>query len=201
MTCPGGYQSAAGNTCTIVCPPDFKYIQEGGTQKCVYITDNTKYVVINSLPVPTDANNIPEPFARETSRVALELLNIRNRLASESDTQLSLESAQAQGRLWQSQYGAIQSDFASYESDADKLREVADSLKPLRPPTAPAEDLEKERKAVSAVFQKNYLVIQISLFLVFLVLLVYVILPVQYAHFIAFFLLISGVMIGIFLRK
>lgn len=201
MACPGGYQEGVGATCVIMCPPDFKYIQEGGTQKCVYITDNTKSVVINSLPKPPNPNTPTDAYTRETARVSLELLNIRNKLTVENDTKSFLASAKAQGDAWKSYYGAIQSDFASYEADANKLREVTNSLRSHRPPTAPADDLEKERRAISATLQTNYLFLQISLFLVLLVLVIYVILPAQYAHFLAFLVLISGIMIGIFLRK
>lgn len=201
MACPGGYQEGTGGACVLTCPPDFKYVQEGGTQKCVYITDNTKSVIINAFVKPSDANTIPETYARESARVALELLNIRNELAVEENTRTSLENARVQGENWNSQYGKIQSESASYGEDIEKLNSVTESLKPRRPPTAPQDDLEKERRAVSAALQKNYLLLQISAFIAFVVLFVYVVLPVEYAHPTAFLLLVSGIVIGIFLRK
>lgn len=201
MSCPGGYQEGTGNTCVIACPPDFKYIQEAGTQKCVYITDNTKSFIVNSLPKPANIANLPTSYTQESARVSAELLQIRSRIQSDVDAQTSLQSAKTQGQVWESQYGAIESDYASYEGEAGAVREVADSLKPHRPKTAPQDDLEKERRAITEAVQKNFLVIQISLFLVFVALFSYIVLPIDYAHTIAFLLLISGVMVGIFLRK
>lgn len=201
MACPAGYQDGVGNACVIACPPDFKYIQEGATQKCVYITNNNTSFIVNSLPRPTAGAAIPSAYEVESSRVAGELLMIRSQIQAELDAMATLNNAKTQGAAWQSQYSAIQGDFALYESDADKLRQVTDSLKPRRPKIAPQEDLEKERRAITDIVQKNYLLIQISLFLVFAVMFVYVAVPLRYAHFIAFLLLISGVMTGIFLRK
>lgn len=201
MSCPTGYQDGIGDACVFACPPDFKYIQEGSTQKCTYITDNSKSFIVNSLPKPTAEGSLPSAYGVESARVAAELLAIRSRIEAEKDVTRTLENAQSQGDAWNSQYGAIQSDFALYESDAEKVRDIADSLKPHRPKTAPQEDLEKERRAITEALQKNFLPIQISLFIVFVVMFVYVTLPVDYAHLIAFVLLFSGVMIGIFLRK
>lgn len=185
----------------VYCPPDFKYVQEGGTQKCVYATNNARAVVVNSLPKPESLENLPASYRDEQRRVSDAVYSIRRQVEIETDMKTALKNAQAQGNAWESQYGAIQSTFSSYENDAEKVREVADSLKPHRPKIAPQEDLEKERRAITETVQKNYLLIQISLFLVFAVMFVYVVVPVKYAHFIAFLLLLSGVMIGIFLRK
>lgn len=80
------------------------------------------------------------------------------------------------------------------------IREVKNSLKPFRPPTAPASDLEKERKAITDVARRNLYFVQIALFLVVIVMLCYVILPLDYANGIAFLLLCVGIALGFFLK-
>lgn len=82
----------------------------------------------------------------------------------------------------------------------NEIKKVKDSLKPFRPPTVPSSDLEKERKVITIVARRNMYFLQIVLFIVVLVLLSYVILPLQYANPIAFLLLCSGVALGFFLK-
>lgn len=85
-------------------------------------------------------------------------------------------------------------------SVAADIREVKDSLKPFRPPTAPASDLEKERKAITDAARRNLYFLQVALFLVVIVMLCYVILPLDYANGIAFLLLCVGIALGFFLK-
>jgi pilus assembly protein TadC len=81
------------------------------------------------------------------------------------------------------------------------MREVIDSLKPFRPPTAPSSDLEKERKEITEITKRNLYFIQFALLLVVLVLLSYVLLPFDSANLIAFLLLCVGIGLGFFLRR
>jgi hypothetical protein len=101
-------------------------------------------------------------------------------------------------------HDSIQSDYAQFTGEAAAARDIkatADTLKPLRPPTAPANDIEAEKRAIVFGDNPTLLLLQVSLFLVFLSLLTYLLVPVDYAHPIVFLLLCGGIAIGIFLVK
>jgi hypothetical protein len=99
-----------------------------------------------------------------------------------------------------SEYNRIQSEYAAYTEGADALKETVDIVKPMRPPTAPAVDIAKERKAILAS-STDLLFLQISLFLIILSLLTYLFIPTSYAHLIVFLLLCVGVGLGFFLLR
>ena len=86
-------------------------------------------------------------------------------------------------------------------SAADDIRSTWMQLKPLRPPTAPAEDLEKERKAIAFDVRRSVLFIQVALGLIVLALVAYLVLPASWANGVAFLLLCVGVAVGFFLRE
>jgi hypothetical protein len=90
---------------------------------------------------------------------------------------------------------------ATDQTVASKFRQVIDSLKPFRPPTAPSSDLEKERREITDAQKTSLFYIQLALFIVVLALLGYVLLPVDVAHGSAFLLLCVGISLGFFLRK
>ena len=90
---------------------------------------------------------------------------------------------------------------AIVSSNANTIEEVINSLKPFRPPTAPASDLEKERKEITLLSTRNLYFIQIALFLVVLAMLSYFVLPLDTANLIAFALLSVGIAMGFFLRR
>jgi hypothetical protein len=102
-----------------------------------------------------------------------------------------------------SSYGRIQSEYASYSNQGvlDAVRSTEQALKPLRAKTAPAEDLELERRKITTDAQQSLALIQLALFLVFLSLLSYVVLPREWAHGISFLLLCVGIGSGFFLRR
>ena len=102
------------------------------------------------------------------------------------------------------EYSRIQSEYATYSG----TREVQDAitgtervLRPLRSAVAPAEDLERERRAITEELQRNMLLAQIAIFLVVVSMLSYLILPTDWAHGITFLLLCVGIATGFFLRK
>lgn len=80
------------------------------------------------------------------------------------------------------------------------LTDVNQSLKPFRPPTAPASDLELERKAIRTG-RPSLLYIQLALFILLAVMVSYVVLPASTAHGLSFLLLCVGIAVGIFLRR
>jgi len=104
-----------------------------------------------------------------------------------------------------SEYAKIQSEYATYSPQSDigkQYREASDSVKPLRPPTAPAEDIQKVRNDImNPVRTPGVLYIQICLFIIFLCMLAYLVMPATYAHGTSFLLLCVALSIGIFLRK
>lgn len=81
------------------------------------------------------------------------------------------------------------------------LRSVSDSLAPFRPPTAPASDIEIEKKKIIKGGGPNFLFLQTTIFMIALSVLCYMVLPLQYAQPIALILLSVGVAVGIFLWK
>lgn len=89
---------------------------------------------------------------------------------------------------------------ADAENVRSAMRDVANSLNPFRPPTAPSSDLEKERKEIADAAKTNLFFIQAALFLVVLSMLTYAVLPLDTANMIAFGLLSVGIAIGFFLK-
>lgn len=101
-------------------------------------------------------------------------------------------------------YSEIQSEYASVsgmQGLGAGVRETEQALKPLRAKTAPAEDLELERRKITLDAQQSLTLVQFALFLVVLSLLSYVVLPREYAHGITFLLLCVGIATGFFLRR
>ena len=95
-------------------------------------------------------------------------------------------------------YGAIKSEYASVDG---ALEDTKKAMKPLRPPTAPADDLSLERQLILYGPKVDMLMIQIALFLIVLSLLSFLFLDSVTAQGITFLLLSTGVALGFFLRK
>lgn len=94
-------------------------------------------------------------------------------------------------------YSEVQSQAANFRA----IREVNESLKPMRPPTAPASDIAMSRKAILASSAPNILLLQILLGILVLCLVGYAMLPLNVAHGVAVILLAVGIALGIFLKK
>ena len=191
LSCPNGFEQGLMFSCVAKCPGEFKNMG----QECKHVTKNRSFQLM-SLPMVERGNPIPSTFENESKRVGEEAAKIQeeirvtDRLLKEKDTHVQ-------------QYSKIQSDYAAYKETNDVVREieqVKNSLKPFRPPTAPSSDLEKERKAITEDANRNLFFLQIALFLVVLVMLSYVILPLEYANPIAFLLLCVGIALGFFLK-
>lgn len=102
-----------------------------------------------------------------------------------------------------SKYGYIKSEYATVSIGsqvAKDIRETEQALKPLRAKVAPAEDLELERRKIAEDARKPLIFIQLALFIVFLCLVSYVVLPQNWANGISFLLLCVGVAGGFFLK-
>jgi hypothetical protein len=94
------------------------------------------------------------------------------------------------------EHSKIQGQYAAFA-----VKSTSDALKPLRPPTQPASDIEAVRKSILATAAKNLHLIQVALTTILIALLIYVLVPAPYAHGIAFLTLCVGTAIGIYLTK
>lgn len=101
------------------------------------------------------------------------------------------------------EYSRIQSEYATYNVAGlgTAIRDTEKALRPLRAKTAPAEDLERERRAISTEVQRNMLLAQFAIFLVIASMISYLVLPSEWAHGITFLLLCVGIATGFFLRR
>ena len=207
LSCPSGFEPGILLTCHVACPPDFKYVQEPGTvigpptEKCVYRSNNSLSVRLNPLPQLNTGDSVPTSFTEEHDRVLAETENIKGVAASQDKKSKELD---ANRYGYEKEYTQIQSEYAAWkdsQSAQEKLREVKNSLKPFRPPTAPSSDLEKERKEITDLAKRNMFFIQAALFLVVLAMLSYFMFSLDTANLIAFALLCVGIAMGFFLRR
>jgi hypothetical protein len=210
ISCPADFEQGLFLTCHKRCPDDFKYSSEGGVgttsgnEMCVYRDDNAKTVSLVALPALTQGAAEPSTYADERTRFEQELATVRAAIASDEAIQTEVRLQQAKKGDFAVEYSRIQGEYAGYTSaggTTEVIKEVSNSLKPFRPPTAPASDLEKERKAISEISNQKLLMVQIALFIVVLVLLTYVVIPGNSAHTVAFLLLSVGVAAAFFLRR
>lgn len=89
-------------------------------------------------------------------------------------------------------------NYAEFSAELEKTNK---ELKPLRPPTAPADDLSLERQLILYGPKIDLLMIQIALFFAVLSLLSFLFLSRDIAQGLSFLLLCTGVALGFFLRK
>lgn len=208
MSCPQGFEPGLLFSCHMQCPPDFKYTLSGSDPatggQCVYIADNSVTIGLTSLPMLEGTGPETQQYRSERDKFARDLAAARNKISELEKTKTQINQLNAKRGEQASEYTRIQGEYAGYTSAAGTtkiIKEVSDSLRPFRPPTAPADDIERERKAIAATTKTNLLVIQIALFVVVLVLLTYVIVPGNAAHMIAFLLIVVGIASAFFLKK
>lgn len=205
-SCPTGFERGLNFSCRAQCPPEFKYVQEiGGVggpprESCAHILRNNRSFPLTSLP-PGPAGKV---HADELARVATETQKVKKVVEEDVQKAAALADFRNQRGGLTQEYTRIQGDYANFTSNAKVAKEFEDvtkSLKPMRPPTAPSSDLEKERQAILALTQKDMFFIQIALFLSVLSMLGYLVLPTDYAHGIALLFLTVAISFGFFLRK
>lgn len=208
LSCPAGFEPGAFLSCRVQCPQDFKYTMSGTAPnsggQCVYLQDNSVTVDLMSLPMVSAGQPIPDGYGQEQARFTTALIAARAKAATNADTKSQVALLNTQRSVQAADYSRIQTEYAGYSSamgTRDVIREVSNSIKPFRPPTAPAEDINKERKAILETAKKDMMFIQIALFIVVLVLVNYIVLPASIAHMIAFLLVVVGIAFGFFLRK
>lgn len=164
--------------------------------------DNSIKVKLRPLPMinPAARPNLT-PYVTERARVDAEIKTATAQVEAKLPVADALRDAQAQMAANINAHSQIRTEFAKYTENFETVKSVVDSLKPLRPPTAPASDLAIERKAILDSSSPNFLLIQVELAIVILCLLVYAFLPLEVAPGLAILLLSVGVAVGIFLRK
>ncbi len=172
------------------CPSNFKYIQENGVEKCVFSTNNAYSV---------DLHGVTRDFEAEQTRFTTEITGLLERIRREAPVQDRL--AAFEGPRGQ-EYQNIQSEYANYSSAgtvATAIQSVTKSLPKSRAPIITSQ-IQSEKKRIESS-QPNMLVLQLAVIMTLLSLLVYVFVPIAYAHTIVFLLLSVGVAVGIFLKK
>lgn len=112
-----------------------------------------------------------------------------------------LRSAKDKPKDWVQRYDAMDSRYADFTEANKELEETTKTLKPRRPPTAPAEDLSRERQLLLQGPGIDILMIQVALFCAVLSLLSFLVFSRDVAQGVTFLLLCTGVAIGFFLRK
>jgi hypothetical protein len=203
LSCPPGFEDGTLFTCYAQCPAQYKRVQEPGgvngppTIKCVHVSQNSLFFPLTALPQVNRDEPIPTIFEDELKRVESEAqrLNTQARM-NESVGDLREQNVR--------EYSKIQSEYSAYkdsDSAAREIERVKNSLKPFRPPTAPASDLEKERKEITEIAKRNLFFVQAALFLVVLAMLSYLVLSLETANMISFALLCVGIAMGFFLRR
>lgn len=172
--------------------------------QCVYMLDNNISIGLTSLPAVQRGAAEPSQYRAERTEFSRKLADARRRIRELEQTKQQLDMLNKTRADQTSEYVRIQSEYATYSDAAGAtkvIKEVSNSLTPFRPPTAPASDIERERKAIAKATDESMLLIQVALFIVVLVLLTYVIIPGDAAHTIAFLLIVVGIASAFFLRK
>lgn len=206
-SCPAGFESGVFLSCHAQCPAEFKYAQESGnppTERCVHVARNNRFVTLQSVPAPREGQPISPAYATETDRVATEIAKVKGLIKADEAEEKALGTLRDQKFGNAIEYSRIQGEYANfneYRKDTAHIKRVSDSLKPMRPPTAPSSEIETERRKIIDAQSTHFLFIQIALALLVTALVGYMILPAQYAHGIAFLLLSTAISFGFFLRR
>jgi hypothetical protein len=210
LSCPPGFEEGGFFSCRAVCPPEFKFIQEGGgasgppVLKCINVRRNNRFFTLNMSLRPQDPSKpVPPEFRTELDRVATETSRVLGQVDNDIRQERLLQEAGDARSKNVGDYSKVESDYAVYTEQkrvVDEIQKTHESLKPLRAPTAPSSDIEKERKEITGIAQQNLFFIQAALFLVVLALLCYVMFPLETANLIAFALITVGIAIGFFLK-
>jgi hypothetical protein len=75
MSCPSGFEVALPTTCRIICPSEFKYIHDAGTDRCVSKKDPRYSLKVQSVP----QGSAPSTFSSEQSRFLKEFIKLTKR--------------------------------------------------------------------------------------------------------------------------
>lgn len=198
--CPPTFEQD-GEICRLKCPREFKYVDKS----CVYKTDNAYSIELMDVPIASPMRQ----FSIEQQRFEAALRDVRKQIQTPQPTTTGSSgpapvpptTTPAPPTTTPVPPTTGSSGPAPFTSTVDMLKSVSDSLTPHRPPTAPASDIEQERRSILQSSAPSMLLIHVSLFAVVLCLLAYAFIPVEYAHWISLVVLSMAVAVGIFLWK
>lgn len=194
ISCPQGFDPGALGSCRMRCPDDFSYDQVSGEDVCRSKADPSMVIPLFKISMFGDQT---QSIVAEQNRVNQKAAEIR----AKAKTRQSLLEAKNQSGDLVKKYDSIQSKYADFTSVGEALANTNKELKVKRPPTAPVDDLSRERALILNGPTINILMIQIALFLAILSLLSFMVMSREMAQGMTFLLLTTGVAIGFFLRK
>ena len=186
MSCPAGFEVGLSNTCRVICPTDYKYIQEAGIEKCVSTTNNNYSVRLQAIPNTSSTT----AFSDEQSRFLTEFIKVTKKARQDQD---ALHNAT------QDDVAAHHEQIRSAHGVAGAYAEAIETLKPLRPPTQPTDDIMLAKLSIRDLSARDVRSIQICLFFIVIALFEYLLLPVSFVHGVAFFTLCVGFSLAIYL--
>jgi hypothetical protein len=181
MDCPLGFEATVGDACRIACPPDFKYIQDSGTEKCVAVSANRYFLRLQKVPKNASAT----VFTEEQARFLTDFISLNRRIVKDK------EDEEAEARE------AVKANDGVAAAYAEALEE----LKPLRPPTQPTVDIKNAQLSIREISAVSLKTLQICLFFVVIAFLEYFLLPPSIVHGVAFFTLCVGFSLAIYLSN
>ena len=187
MSCPAGFEAGLSSSCRVECPASYKYINDGGNERCVSAASNKYYVKLQQVPKGASAS----AFSDEQARFLAEFITVTKKV------QADLAAATAK----KSQTVAPRDTSESSNEVAGMYAEANAALRPFRPPTQPKEDIMNAKLSIKNILAKDVRTIQICLFFVVIALLEYLLLPASVVHGIAFFTLCVGFSIAIYLSN
>lgn len=204
LTCPTDFNKTPNDSCVFKCPRDFKYLQASGglPNRCVHQKHNDKFVQVNSLVQFRGAET--SAYGDERQRVNAELSKIRTDIQTVEASQSALIAVQSENAPFSGRYAGAQAQYDAYAKVGDlatQVKATTDALKPPRQPVAPKKNIEEERRSILALSTRRIELIQVALFTVLIMTVVYVVLPFSWAHGVAFLIACGGVALGIFLTS
>lgn len=188
MSCPSGFEEGLSSTCRVVCPADYKYIQDAGIEKCVSTANNSYSVRLQAIPKGSSAT----AFSDEQSRFLAEFIKVTKKVKKDQD---------ALNAATRDDVAAHYEQIRSAHGVAGAYAEAIETLKPLRPPTQPNQDIMQAKLDIRELSAQDIRSIQICLFFVVISLFEYLLLPPSVVHGVAFFTMCTGFSLAIYLRN
>lgn len=187
MQCPPGFEVGLSSACRVVCPASYKYINDGGEEKCVAASNNKYYVKLQKVPQGSSTT----AFSDEQARFLSDFIKVTKKVQADLEEEAARKAQQVAPR---------DTDESANEL-AGAYAKAITTLRPFRPPTQPNEDIMDAKLSIKSILAQDVRTIQICLFFVVIALLEYLVLPSSVVHGIAFFTLCVGFSIAIYLSN
>lgn len=202
VKCPSDFEDAGNSMCRYKCPSGYKFIQEGGGQpnRCVYATNNSYSVNLQQVPIKAS----PDAFNQERNRFYDDQVKTEEQRRVDIDAKENVRQASRLQNMRVKEHDSIRAQYAGYRSVVDaknEIKKTKDSLRPMRPPTQPYSDIEKERRDILKIVSEKLVIAQVALFTILICAAEYMLLPSEYSHKLAFLTLCVGLSVGIFLSR